>query len=104
MCSVCGSETEGSVKEVKIVETLSGASKVVNSSIYGLRRCKNNECRITWDRDHNARRSIYYVLESEIKDHIRPDYLKFKSTVLISPSLKSPVQETSASLLLTVKT
>jgi len=97
MCSACHRVTGGDVSEWKIIEKFSGEAKLVKSKIYGLRRCMNNECRITWDRDHNARRNIYNVLESEIKSGAKPDYLRrgWKPSPIIK---KKPIGATNCAI------
>jgi len=75
ICSVCHHETKGYVKYWKIIEKVDGSSKLVKVTIFGLRRCTNNGCRITWDRDHNARINIYEILSFLIEYKVRPDYL-----------------------------
>ena len=71
---------------------------MIKVSIYGLRRCTNNECRITWDRDHNARINIYNCMESEINNGTRPAYLEHqqkKKVLLIKKKLtQKPMEET----------
>ena len=48
---------------------------LVKVTIFGLCRCTNNGCRITWDRDHNARINIYEILSFLIEYKVCPDYL-----------------------------
>ena len=64
MCSVCHCET-GSIKCHKEIEVSEGEKEWVKAKIHALRRCKNNECHITWDRDVNASWNIYYLLQIE---------------------------------------
>jgi len=81
MCSKCGKETK-TVKCWKYIEEndSEGVKKLRN--IYGLRRCSNNECRITWDRDVNASRNILIVLLNQLKGDERPKYLCRKKRVM----------------------
>jgi hypothetical protein len=52
-----------------------GTTKRIRRKIYGLRRCNNNECSITWNRDVNASKNIRFLLERELKGLERPKYL-----------------------------
>ena len=74
MCNECGCETEGLKcwKEIRISEDKKEWKKV---KIHALRRCKNNECRTTWDRDVNASRNIHEILMTEHTGKNRPSYL-----------------------------
>ena len=108
ICHICHHETKGGIKFWKEVEKVDGSRIKVKATIYGLRRCTNNECRITWDRDHNARINIYICLRSEILNGVRPEYLCVKRVKKISPKktkkiplikkktsiIKKPVEET----------
>ena len=73
MCSKCGCKTG----DVKVKKTIKGVERLV--SVYGLRRCTNNECRITWDRDVNASRNILKILMCELEGKERPEYLQRKT-------------------------
>ena len=74
MCSRCGSET-CSIKYWKDFG-LDGKEDRRLIGCYGLRRCKNNECRITWDRDVNACQNIQMVLSNELNGLERPLHLQ----------------------------
>ena len=92
-CSVCFNDT-GHVNENKIrkknkKETHENNYVVYVAGIYGLRRCENNECRITWNRDHNAARNIFNVLEQEIRKHKRPEYLNMDGFPILELIQKS---------------
>jgi hypothetical protein len=50
------------------------------NEIYAITRCKNNECRITWERDINSSKNILKVLINKLKGLERPDYLKKKAS------------------------
>jgi len=75
MCSVCESETSGSIKVGKEIEMNDGSKEVKKVQVYGLRRCMNNECRITWDRELNADRNIMKIFLSSLQGIERPEYL-----------------------------
>lgn len=79
MCFVCkevGCENRGEVKNWKIDET---TLKKKLRTIYGLRRCNNNECRITWNRDVVASKNINHLLTCFLNGQKRPKYLKKQS-------------------------
>ena len=100
MCSKCHRVT-GDVKYWKEVEKVDGSKKVIKVKIYGLRRCTNNECRITWDRDHNARINIFVVMEYLIDKKDRPIYLTKQKKITI---FKKKLQETTEPCSLPVQT
>ena len=77
----------------KEIEKVDGSRIKVKARIYGLRRCNNNECRITWDRDNNASKNIRLILEHELKALERPKYLCHKKT-----AEKTPKQDASLGL------
>ena len=110
ICSECYHEMKKDGVKCKItVHLYDGSSKEIMASIYGLRRCSNNECRITWDRDHNARINIFRCMVSVLRDQQgRPDYLKTKKTekIKIKPIIvpKKPVEETNCLLQQTMNT
>ena len=90
-CSECGSDTI----KVKHWREIRDQDKNVSLKLvetYGLRRCNNNECRITWDRDVNACINILKIFECCLNGKERPGYL-------CRP--KKTVSETSRSLELT---
>ena len=72
-CNVCHCETQ-KVKCWKEV-MIDGERSLKLVEAYGLRRCSNNECRITWDRDLNACPNIMIVLLSDLRGLERPEYL-----------------------------
>lgn len=74
MCSRCGSET----CSIKYWKEFGSDGKEDQRLIgcYGLRRCKNNECRITWDRDVNACQNILMVLSNDLNGLERPLHLQ----------------------------
>ena len=74
MCFQCQEETDV-VKHWKEKEKKDGTKKLVLIETYGLRRCKNNECRITWDRDINASQNILLLLTCLMEGSVRPSYL-----------------------------
>ena len=80
MCSKCGCETQG-VKVWKEIMDSKGDKSVKKVEIYGLRRCKNNGCRITWNRDVNASRNILKILLCSLRGEERPSYLLRKQGV-----------------------
>ena len=86
-CSVCHSKT-GNVYGYKYIKTAKGVSRQ-RSMIYGLRRCTNNECRITWDRDRNASRHILTILKWESLRADRPKYLKHDREPCLNPPQES---------------
>ena len=57
-----------------------GEKRRLKVNIHGLRRCKYDECRITWDRDVNASRNIHRLLKTEytLGGGARPQYLCHK--------------------------
>ena len=74
-CCKCYHDTVD-VHQWKDIKDESGnVVKRIKVRIYGLRRCSNNECRITWDRDCNASPNIRAVVVAQIKREARPKYL-----------------------------
>jgi len=73
MCFECWGENGYVYEHKDIVEN--GEVQRKKCKIYGLRRCRNNGCRITWDRDYCAARNIRYILSSEHCGKQRPRYL-----------------------------
>ena len=74
-CCRCHHDTID-VHQWKDIKDKSGnVVKRIKVRIYGLRRCSNNECRITWDRDCNASPNIRAVVVAQIKREARPKYL-----------------------------
>ena len=74
-CNACRSRTKV-VKEWKEIKKQDEEPVDKLTVIYGLRRCKNSECRITWDRDLNASKNILCLLEHKLRGEARPSYLK----------------------------
>ena len=110
MCSKCGNRTcEVKVeKEIikrkkveggeKISKDLIKEEKVLKKvAIYGLRRCMNNECRITWNRDINASRNILKILECDLRGMERPQYLK-RPEIVPETSLLTDTNQSSKDL------
>ena len=75
MCNKCHSEN-GKIRHWKEITKSDGSTKIVLASIYGVLRCINNECSISWDRDINAGKNILTILKSMIDGRERPSYLK----------------------------
>ena len=74
MCYGCHEKTEN-VYYWKEIDR-KGERCRVKAKIYGLRRCENNECRITIDRDLNACQNILEIVENDLLSLERPSYLK----------------------------
>ena len=72
-CYNCGWKTV-EIKHWIEKETLNG-KKIFKGQIYGLRRCPNSECGISWDRDVNACENILFLLINKIQGLCRPEYL-----------------------------
>jgi transposase len=98
MCSNCGFET-GMMKEYRtikrVTEEKGEETMYKNVKVYGIRRCKNNDCRITWDRDVNASENILKILLCHLERKDRPTYLCRKSKDLVSDARKGAVSETT---------
>lgn len=77
ICSKCYASLMPIYKWKKITFK-DGTTKNVKSKVYGLLRCMNNECGITWDRDINASRNIKQVTENLIQGKEHPYYLTKK--------------------------
>lgn len=77
MCFVCKKGINGKdVKEWRSKEDEKGCLKNYICAIYGLRRCKNNECRITWNRDICASKNMSHLTHCFLEGLERPSYLK----------------------------
>jgi transposase len=74
MCSCCDKET-GDVNVLKEYEK-EGVLKTKRGKIYGLRRCKEPTCHITWDRDVNGSRNILKILKHLLSNVERPEHLR----------------------------
>jgi len=79
MCSTCHAEN-GKIRYLKTVIKSDGSSQNVLVSAYGVLRCTNNECGISWDRDINAGRNILALLKCKKDGQERPSYLCKKKT------------------------
>jgi len=90
MCNECGHATVD-VKQHKEITIKEGVKKMMKVKIYALRRCSNNECRITWDRDINASRNIHNILKTEHRGQARPKYLCFSNIKTVSKGGGKPV-------------
>lgn len=86
MCSSCESKT-CEIHKYEYEED--GFTKTKRVKIYGLRRCENNECRITWDRDVNGSLNILLILKSMLSSERRPAYLERKRKVASSSETSS---------------
>lgn len=73
MCNGCGKETGKIFHWNEILKD--GVRKRRRAVLYGLRRCKNNECRKTYDRDVNATKNIRKILMCILRGEERPLYL-----------------------------
>jgi transposase len=74
MCSCCDKET-GNVYVLKKYEK-DGEEVTKRGTVYGLRRCKEPTCRITWDRDVNGSRNILKILKHILMRLKRPEHLR----------------------------
>jgi len=74
MCSSCCEETGEVYVQKKYIKD--GVEKSRRQKIYGLRRCKNQTCGITWDRDVNGARNILKILKHMLSETERPVHLR----------------------------